>query len=226
MNSPETPATPADNAPHGPAGPCILLVCLIAWGCLPAQAAVLRIELPPETASFKPAPGADLANGQCLTCHSVDYVVMQPPLPRTFWVASVKKMSEKYGAPVPEDQVETLVNYLTRNYGVETNSGPGAVAAPVAKEASLALNAGILSGEALATQYGCLGCHQVRAKLVGPAYKEIASKYQNDPEAFAKISEQIHKGGSGKWGPVLMPPFPAVNEPQTKALAEWILSRK
>jgi len=45
-------------------------------------------------------------------------------------------------------------------------------------------------------------------------------------EAFEKIAEQIHKGGSGKWGPVIMPPFPTVSDAETKALTEWILSRK
>jgi len=36
----------------------------------------------------------------------------------------------------------------------------------------------------------------------------------------------LPKGGSGKWGPIIMPPFPAVTDAETKALADWILSRK
>jgi hypothetical protein len=46
--------------------------------------------------------------------------------------------------------------------------------------------------------------------LIGPAYQDIAAKYKTDPEARAKIEQQIHKGGSGKWGPMTMPPFPQV----------------
>jgi mono/diheme cytochrome c family protein len=53
-------------------------ICLVACGVLFApiapRAAEVKIQLPPETDSFKPGPGADIANSQCLTCHSVEYV--------------------------------------------------------------------------------------------------------------------------------------------------------
>jgi sulfite dehydrogenase len=200
----------------------VLFLFLLALSERAAFAAGLKIELPAETASFKTGPGSDLANGQCLTCHSVDYVVIQPPSPRAYWESSVKKMREKYGASIPDDQVEPLVNYLTQNYGPANSAAPSntvvkASSAPTEKAAS---------GEAVAGRYGCLSCHNVNMKIVGPAYKEIAAKYRGDGSALAKISEQIHKGGSGKWGPVLMPPFPGVTEAETKALADWILSQK
>lgn len=189
-----------------------------------APAAVLKIELPRETASFKPGSGSDLANGQCLTCHSVEYVMMQPPEPQRFWEAEVKKMQEKYGAQIPQEQVATIVSYLTRNYGAQPHStAPVAVPAPAPQPV---LNTESLDGQALATKYGCLGCHTVNAKLVGPAYKDVAAKYEHDPDKFGKIAQQIHQGGSGKWGSVLMPPFPAMSEPETRALADWILSQK
>src|SRR6185295_20411925 len=78
-----------------------------------AGSAPMKIQLPPETTAFKPGTGAEIANGQCLTCHSVEYVSMQPLMSKTFWAGSVKKMREKYGAPIPEDQVEPLLVYLT-----------------------------------------------------------------------------------------------------------------
>ena len=186
-------------------------------------AAGLKIELPPETASFKPTPGSELANGQCLTCHSVDYVVIQPPSSRAYWESCVKKMREKFGATIPDEQVEPLVNYLVQNYGANTN---GVTAAPVPVKTISPLPEQALSGESLAVRYGCLGCHNAAVKVVGPAYKDIAVKYRGDGSALAKISEQIHKGGSGKWGPVLMPPFPGVTEAETKVLADWILTQK
>ena len=181
-------------------------------------AGVLKIELPPETASFKPGSGAGLANGNCLTCHSVEYVVMQPPLSQTGWTAEVKKMRDKYGAQIPEDQIAPIVDYLTQAYGVVTNGQP--MAMPTGN-----LPATNLTVVALATRYGCLSCHSVTAKIVGPAYKDVAAKYHNDPQAFEKIAAQIHNGGSGKWGSVLMPPFPMVNDADTKMLADWIMSQ-
>src|SRR5882724_9065637 len=80
----------------------------------------LDIQLPPETGAFKQDRGAEIANGQCLICHSVEYVVLQPPMPRAFWKSSVQKMQQKYCAPIPDDQVEALADYLARNYGVGT----------------------------------------------------------------------------------------------------------
>lgn len=194
---------------------------LILWRLQPALAASLKIELPPETAAFKTALGSDLANGQCLTCHSVEYVQTQPPFPRKFWAAEVKKMREKYGAAIPDDQVEPLVDYLAFNYGTETNAGPAQTRAAVSFAPPHPL-----TPEATAALYGCLTCHSVDHKIVGPAYRDVAAKYRDDPHAFEKIAEQIHKGGSGKWGSVLMPPFAFVPERETKLLADWILSQK
>ena len=74
-------------------------------------------KLPPETARLKPGPGVELATGNCLLCHSADYISTQPRLPRAAWEASVKKMKEKYGAPVPADNTQALVDYLVKNYG-------------------------------------------------------------------------------------------------------------
>ncbi len=182
------------------------------------EAGVMKIELPKETGSFKSAPGSDLANGQCLVCHSVEYVLMQPPMKQAFWAASVKKMREKFGAAIADDQVEPLVKYLTDSYGVPTNGAPATEvkAAPAATQP--------LTVEALATRNGCLACHSINAKIVGPAYKDVAAKYRTDPKAFDKIMAQIHNGGSGKWGPAIMPPFPTVTDAEAKMLAAWIMS--
>ena len=88
----------------------------IAAGALPAAA--LKIDLPAETAKLKSGPGADLAGRQCLTCHSADYVSIQPPgKPLAFWKAEVEKMKKVYGAPIPDDQVEPIAQDLTAAYG-------------------------------------------------------------------------------------------------------------
>jgi mono/diheme cytochrome c family protein len=78
------------------------------------------IQLPEQTATLKPGPGADLANGQCLICHSAEYITTQPnDKPLAFWKAEVEKMKKVYGAPIPDDQVLALAAYLARNYGSE-----------------------------------------------------------------------------------------------------------
>jgi cytochrome c551/c552 len=203
-----------------------LLTCLLL-APLVLTAQVVHLDLPLETAAFKPAPGSEIANGQCLICHSVEYVTTQPPLPGSFWAASVKKMRDKFGAPLPEAQIEPLVSYLTKHYGVDTNTPAGSAPAGTATASPAPdLPGTVIQGEAIAGKYGCLGCHSASAKLVGPAYKDIAAKYSQDGQAAARISEQIRKGGSGKWGSTIMPPFPSVTDAEIRALAEWILSRK
>jgi cytochrome c551/c552 len=204
-------------------GRLIAVLGLFGFGVAVLDAAVLKIELPHETASFKPAPEVGMANAQCLTCHSVEYVQTQPPMPLAFWSAEVKKMRDKFGAPVPDDQIEPLAHYLAENYGTGANNQ--APAAENANPTNALANAEPINVQALATRFGCLSCHGINVKIVGPAYHDVALKYRNDPEAYEKIAAQIHHGGSGKWGSVLMPPFPMVTDAQARMLAEWILSQ-
>ncbi|MEO8538051.1 MAG: cytochrome c [Betaproteobacteria bacterium] len=78
----------------------------------------LRIQLPAETATLKSGDGSELANRQCMTCHSADYVSVQPPgKPMAFWKGEVEKMKKVYGAPIPDDQIEPIARYLTHAYG-------------------------------------------------------------------------------------------------------------
>jgi sulfite dehydrogenase len=193
-----------------------------AWS-LELLAGPLKIQLPPETASFKTAAGSDVANGQCLTCHSVEYVLTQPPFPASFWAAEVKKMQDKYGASIPQNQIEVLVKYLSDNYGLQTNLQPITAAAPPANAAPAISPAENI--ETFATRYGCLACHNANVKIVGPPYKDVAAKYRSDPEAITKIVQQIHNGGSGKWGSVLMPPFPMLTDQQARMLAGWVMAQ-
>ena len=76
--------------------------------------------------------------------------------------------------------------------------------------------------EALAKKHNCLACHTVDKKMVGPAYKDIGKKYKGQNVA-AKLQEKVKKGGQGAWGPVPMPPNPAVPDKDIKELVEWIL---
>ncbi|HKU86279.1 MAG TPA: cytochrome c [Casimicrobiaceae bacterium] len=82
------------------------------------SALALKIELPAETGSFKPGAGSELAQQQCVACHSADYVSIQPPgKPLAFWKAEVEKMKKVYGAQIPDDQIEPIARYLARAYG-------------------------------------------------------------------------------------------------------------
>ena len=80
--------------------------------------------------------------------------------------------------------------------------------------------------EELAKKHNCFACHAVDKKLVGPAYKDVAAKYRNDPKAEAKLVDKVKKGGQGVWGQVPMPPNATVPDADVHALVKWILSLK
>lgn len=80
-----------------------------------------------------------------------------------------------------------------------------------------------MADEALAKGKGCTACHDVKKKVVGPAYAEVAKKYKGDAKAQEAMVGSIVKGSQGKWGPIPMPPN-KVTEEEAKKLAAWIVS--
>ncbi len=78
--------------------------------------------------------------------------------------------------------------------------------------------------EKLARMRNCYACHQVESKLVGPAWRDVATRYARDPEAEARLARKIREGGAGVWGVVAMAPNPAVTDADARALARWVLS--
>ena len=95
----------------------IILGLVLASGALVFAAE--KFQLPPETARLKPGPGAEMVTAQCLLCHSADYISTQPRLSRTAWTAAVVKMKDKYGAPIPTNNIPVLVDYLSKSYGAD-----------------------------------------------------------------------------------------------------------
>lgn len=78
--------------------------------------------------------------------------------------------------------------------------------------------------KALAQKSGCLACHSVDAKILGPAYKDVAAKYKGDKTAEAKLVAKVKAGGSGVWGPMPMPANTQVKDEDIKTIVHWILS--
>jgi hypothetical protein len=67
---------------------------------------------------LRDGPGKDKVQANCMTCHSVDYIQINSVfLERKGWEASVNKMIKVMGAPIKEEDVGPLVDYLTRYYG-------------------------------------------------------------------------------------------------------------
>jgi len=73
---------------------------------------------------------------------------------------------------------------------------------------------------------GCIACHQIDRKGVGPAYKDVAKKHKGDANAPAALFAKARNGGAGVWGPIPMPPNPPakISDGELKQLIGWILA--
>ncbi|PTR01501.1 cytochrome c [Mucilaginibacter yixingensis] len=87
-------------------------------------------------------------------------------------------------------------------------------------------NAPKSKGEGLMASSDCGTCHKPDVKLVGPAFKDIAAKYDQSDATVAKLADKIIKGGSGSWGDVAMSPHGGLSEDDAKEMAKYILSVK
>ena len=91
-----------------------------------------------------------------------------------------------------------------------------------------------ISGQAqadldLAKKSGCLACHSVDKKVVGPAWKDVAAKYKGQADAKATLITKVKKGGKGNWtkvtGGAPMPPYsPRVKDGDIEKLVDFVLS--
>jgi hypothetical protein len=73
----------------------------------------VNVDLPFGDRMFEGA-GADVVNNNCLACHSVGMVLTQPPLSRQTWEAEVAKMRNVFKAPVANEDVTPIVDYLSK----------------------------------------------------------------------------------------------------------------
>ena len=82
------------------------------------------------------------------------------------------------------------------------------------------------AGEDLAKNSGCLACHTIDKKLVGPSYKDIANKYRGDKSAPANLAKKVKEGGKGVWGDIPMTPNAHVKDADIQTIVNWILTLK
>jgi len=73
---------------------------------------------------------------------------------------------------------------------------------------------------------GCVGCHDVDEKLIGPAYRDVAKHYRGHLEAFEQLFKKVREGGKGHWGDASMPPNDKdkISDDDLRQLLQWILS--
>lgn len=187
-----------------------------------------QIQLPPEIAKLPEADlvGYKLAMQKCTICHSVDYIQFQAPgLNQAQWTSEVAKMKHSYGAALSASEIKSIGAYLAVVYGTAKATDSEVLAVSVVEKPNVDAQQVELDVQALLETNGCLGCHALDAKLLGPSFKEIAVKYKTDAQAQVILARSIQQGGAGKWGQIPMPPIAGLNDKQAEALAKFIMAQ-
>ncbi|WP_207534302.1 c-type cytochrome [Desertivirga arenae] len=81
-------------------------------------------------------------------------------------------------------------------------------------------------GSQLIATSDCLSCHKEHDKLVGPAYAEVAKKYENTPANVEMLANKIIQGGAGNWGDIPMTPHSSISKADAEEMAKYILTIK
>ena len=81
-------------------------------------------------------------------------------------------------------------------------------------------------GLALIAGSDCLTCHKTSEKLIGPAYKDVAAKYEATESNIKMLAGKVISGGSGVWGAIPMTPHPQVKEEDAIAMVKYIMLLK
>ena len=102
-----------------------------------------------------------------------------------------------------------------------TMASTGTVVAPASPNAP---NTALEAGMAAANAANCMRCHGVDRRYVGPAFNQVAARYQGRADAVDYLAGKIRNGGAGEWGRALMPRHPQLSEEQARQMAQWVMS--
>jgi cytochrome c len=91
---------------------------------------------------------------------------------------------------------------------------------------ALSSNPDYTKGLALIGKSDCLTCHKANEKNIGPAYKDVAEKYENTEDNVKMLAGKIIKGGSGVWGNIPMTPHPTISQEDAEAMVKYVLLLK
>jgi len=113
-----------------------------------------------------------------------------------------------------------------RSIALATILSAGAVSGAFAQAKAAPPAKGADAGKDLLAKSGCLACHAVDKKLVGPAHLDVAKKYRGVKGAEDQMVTKVLNGGAGVWGQIPMPPHKHLKEPDVRAMVRYILSYK
>jgi cytochrome c len=85
----------------------------------------------------------------------------------------------------------------------------------------------VIAAQTLARQSGCLECHSVYQKKIGPAWKDVAAKYHGEPGAVERLTKHVTTGRKARFDDGHQEDHPIVKTSDAKRIAnlvDWILA--
>lgn len=81
------------------------------------------------------------------------------------------------------------------------------------------------ASEQLMEKSGCLSCHRVDQKVIGPSFKAIAAQYKGTDGAADYLFQKVREGGEGVWGDIPMTPNGPgkISDADLHAVISWVL---
>lgn len=192
----------------------LLAVAAVVSAYAKGSSTVHTIALPAVETKMADGEGKVVMTANCSSCHSLDYIVMQPKLSADQWAGTVNKMRKVFGADISDADAATIASYLAANYGPGAKPAKAAPAKdPPAKTAMAP------SGEASFKKY-CAACHAGGGNIIRPE-KSLHRKDReaNGVKTAADIVHLLRNPGPG------MPKFDekSVPEAEARAVADYVI---
>ncbi|GGB99690.1 ThuA domain-containing protein [Dyadobacter sediminis] len=112
---------------------------------------------------------------------------------------------------IPEEDVMLTIDYLEGYDKTQLAQGHQA-------------NTGFETGRRLIELSDCKACHSITKKSIGPAYIEVAKRYEKERNAVKTLAEKVIKGGGGNWGEQAMAAHPQHKPEEAEEMVKYILS--
>jgi cytochrome c len=125
------------------------------------------------------------------------------------------RVSDREDGPAIRKRVTVSADY------VPSGLTPREVAS--ARDLSPEMSMRHLRANAIIARSDCMACHRTDSRLVGPAFREVAGKYDGQ-QVLERLAQKIITGGKGVWGDVVMPPHPSLTPADASTLAQYVLS--
>ena len=118
---------------------------------------------------------------------------------------------------LPEFARDAHGNLAEQNRAVGAQVGAD-TATPMTKPAT---GSGGAAAVALLKKHACVACHGMENKLIGPSFRDIATKHAGRADDVAYLAGRIRSGGAGVWGATAMP-AQALGEADARTIAQWL----